>query len=145
MPVRPTLSHGGTGHSIGGRQDAGNACDREPPRRRYGEGAGVLHGHLELSAEGLDLGWVVRLSTPDGKAVVQLVTRDATAAEDPVVSVAVGADVDQVCSAGSSEWPTMLITNQKPNSQHSGSSSPAYSLTRPTATRRLLPISSRER
>jgi hypothetical protein len=101
--------------------------------------------YLGLSAEGLDLGWVVRLSTPDGKAVVQLVTRDATAAEDPVVSVAVGADVDQVCSAGSSEWPTMLITNQKPNSQHSGSSSPAYSLTRPTATRRLLPISSRER
>ena len=49
---------------------------------------------LGLDVEGLDLGWVVRLSTPDGRAVVQLVTRDATASEDAVVSVAVGGDVD---------------------------------------------------
>ena len=51
--------------------------------------------YLGLSSEGFDLGWVVRLSTPDGRAAVQLVTRDATASEDSVISVAVGSDVDQ--------------------------------------------------
>ena len=51
--------------------------------------------YLGLSAEGFDLGWVMRLSTPDGRAVVQLVTRDATASEDAVISVAVGGDVDR--------------------------------------------------
>ena len=40
---------------------------------------------LGLSTEGFDLGWVVRLCTPDGKAAVQLVTRDATASEDSVI------------------------------------------------------------
>lgn len=51
--------------------------------------------YLGLSSKGLDLGWVVRLSTPDGRASVQLVTRDATVSEDSVISVAVGRDIDQ--------------------------------------------------
>lgn len=51
--------------------------------------------YLGLSAQGFDLGWVTRLSTPDGRAVVQLLTHDATASEDAVISVAVGSDVDR--------------------------------------------------
>lgn len=50
--------------------------------------------YLGLNSVGLDLGWVVRLSTPDGGAAVQLVTRDASASEDSAISVAVGGDVD---------------------------------------------------
>ena len=50
---------------------------------------------LGLSSVVFDLGWVMRLATPDGKAAIQLVTRDATAPEDSVLSVAVGRDVDQ--------------------------------------------------
>lgn len=49
---------------------------------------------LGLTVEGFDLGWVVNLQSPDGRAVVQLVTRDATAAVDSVVSVHVGDDVE---------------------------------------------------
>jgi predicted enzyme related to lactoylglutathione lyase len=51
--------------------------------------------YLGLDSEQFDLGWVVRLSTPDGSAMVQLVTRDATASEGSVISVAVGMDVDE--------------------------------------------------
>jgi predicted enzyme related to lactoylglutathione lyase len=51
--------------------------------------------YLGLSSEEFNLGWVARLTTPDGRAVVQLVTQDATASENSVISVAVGADVDQ--------------------------------------------------
>jgi len=48
-----------------------------------------------LSVEGFNLGWVARYQSPDGNAVVQLVTGDATAPEDSVISVHVGADVDE--------------------------------------------------
>jgi catechol 2,3-dioxygenase-like lactoylglutathione lyase family enzyme len=51
--------------------------------------------YLGLSVEGFNLGWVARYQSPDGKAVVQLVTRDATASRDSVISVHVGADVDE--------------------------------------------------
>ena len=50
---------------------------------------------LGLSVENLDLGWVARYQTPDGNAVVQLVTRDATASHDSVISVHVGGGVDE--------------------------------------------------
>lgn len=50
-------------------------------------------GYLGLTHEGFDLGWVARYSSPDSGAVVQLVTRDAAATEDPVISVLVD-DVD---------------------------------------------------
>ena len=51
--------------------------------------------YLGLSVEGFNLGWVARYETPDGKARLQLVSRDATAPENPVISVAVGDDVDE--------------------------------------------------
>jgi catechol 2,3-dioxygenase-like lactoylglutathione lyase family enzyme len=50
--------------------------------------------YLGLSDEGFNLGWVMRLSSPDGRAVVQLVSRDATAPVDSVISVHVGDEVE---------------------------------------------------
>ena len=43
--------------------------------------------YLGLSAEEFNLGWVARYTSPDTGAHLQLVTRDAAAPEDPVVSV----------------------------------------------------------
>jgi catechol 2,3-dioxygenase-like lactoylglutathione lyase family enzyme len=51
--------------------------------------------YLGLSVEGFNLGWVANYRSPDGRAVVQLVTRDATAPHDSIISVHVGADVDE--------------------------------------------------
>ncbi len=45
--------------------------------------------------EGFNLGWVAHFQSPDGGAHVQLVTRDATAPEDSVLSVHVGPGVDE--------------------------------------------------
>lgn len=42
---------------------------------------------LGLSHEELNLGWVVRHTNPQTGAMVQLLTRDATAPEDPMISV----------------------------------------------------------
>jgi catechol 2,3-dioxygenase-like lactoylglutathione lyase family enzyme len=44
-------------------------------------------GFLGLSTEEFNLGWVARCTSPDTGANVQLVTGDATAAEDSVISV----------------------------------------------------------
>jgi catechol 2,3-dioxygenase-like lactoylglutathione lyase family enzyme len=43
--------------------------------------------YLGLSTEGFNMGWVARYTSPDTGANVQLVTRDATAPEDSVISV----------------------------------------------------------
>ena len=51
--------------------------------------------YLGLSVEVFDMGWVARFQSPDGQAVVQLVTRDATAAGDSVISVAVGDGIEE--------------------------------------------------
>ena len=51
--------------------------------------------YLGLSIEDFNLGWVARYVSPDGAASVQLVTRDATAPHDSVVSVHVGSGVDE--------------------------------------------------
>ena len=51
--------------------------------------------YLGLGVEEFNLGWVARYSTPGGDASVQLVTGDATAAHDSVISVHVGDDVDE--------------------------------------------------
>jgi catechol 2,3-dioxygenase-like lactoylglutathione lyase family enzyme len=51
-------------------------------------------GYLGLSSEGFNLGWVVNLHSADGRAVVQLVSGDATAPVDSVISVHVGDDVE---------------------------------------------------
>jgi catechol 2,3-dioxygenase-like lactoylglutathione lyase family enzyme len=50
-------------------------------------------GYLGLSAEEFNLGWVARYTSPETGAHLQLVTRDTTAPEDPVISVKVD-DVD---------------------------------------------------
>ena len=55
---------------------------------------------LGLSVEGFNLGWVVNLQSPDGRAVVQLVTRDATAPVDSVISVHVGDEVEEAQQRG---------------------------------------------
>jgi len=43
--------------------------------------------YLGLSTEEFNMGWVARYTSFDSGASVQLVTRDATAAEDSVISV----------------------------------------------------------
>lgn len=50
-------------------------------------------GYLGLRHEEIEMNWVTRFLSPDG-AAVQLVTRDATAPANPVISVAVGDDVE---------------------------------------------------
>ena len=51
--------------------------------------------YLGLSVEEFNMGWVARYTSPGGEASVQLVTRDATAPHDSVISVHVGASVDE--------------------------------------------------
>lgn len=43
--------------------------------------------YLGLSTEEFNMGWVARYTSPDTRANVQLVTRDATLPEDSVISV----------------------------------------------------------
>ena len=50
---------------------------------------------LGLSEERINMDWVTRFQSPDGQAVVQLVTHDATAPQNPAISVAVGDGVDE--------------------------------------------------
>lgn len=49
---------------------------------------------LGLSVEAFDLGWVVNLQSPDGRAALQLVSRDATAPVDSTISVHVGDEIE---------------------------------------------------
>lgn len=51
-------------------------------------------GYLGLSVEGFNLGWVAQFRSPDGRAQIQLLTHDAGAPTNPVVSVRVGGAVD---------------------------------------------------
>jgi predicted enzyme related to lactoylglutathione lyase len=44
-------------------------------------------GYLGLTIEDFNMGWVARYTSPDTGAIVQLVTHDATAAEDSVISI----------------------------------------------------------
>lgn len=46
-------------------------------------------GYLGLDDEAFNLGWVARYTSPETGAKIQLVTRDATAPENPVISVQV--------------------------------------------------------
>ena len=50
-------------------------------------------GFLGLSTEEFSLGWVARFTSPDGHASLQLVSGDASAPEDSVISVTTD-DVD---------------------------------------------------
>jgi predicted enzyme related to lactoylglutathione lyase len=48
---------------------------------------GFYTGYLGLTTEDFNMGWVARYTSPDAGGIVQLVTRDATAAEDAVISI----------------------------------------------------------
>jgi catechol 2,3-dioxygenase-like lactoylglutathione lyase family enzyme len=48
---------------------------------------GFYTGYLGLSTEEFNLGWVARYTSPDTGAHLQLVARDASAPEDPAISV----------------------------------------------------------
>ena len=48
---------------------------------------GFYTDYLGLTNEEFNMGWVARYSSADGEARLQLVTGDATAAEDSVISV----------------------------------------------------------
>lgn len=50
---------------------------------------------LGLTVEAFDLGWVTQLQSPDGRAVLQLVTKDASAPVDSSISVHVGEQVEE--------------------------------------------------
>ena len=60
-----------------------------------GSAQAFYRDYLGLDVEGFNLGWVAHYQSPDGRAHIQLVTGDATAPHDSVVSVHVGADVDE--------------------------------------------------
>jgi catechol 2,3-dioxygenase-like lactoylglutathione lyase family enzyme len=51
--------------------------------------------YLGLSVEGFNMGWVAHYQSADGKAHVQLVTKDATAPEDSAISIHVGSGVEE--------------------------------------------------
>jgi predicted enzyme related to lactoylglutathione lyase len=51
--------------------------------------------YLGLSVEAMNLGWVARYASADGRASVQLVAGDASSTEESVISVHVGSDVDE--------------------------------------------------
>jgi predicted enzyme related to lactoylglutathione lyase len=51
--------------------------------------------YLGLNVEEMNLGWVSRFSTPDGRASVQVVTRDESAPVDSQLSVHVGDEVEE--------------------------------------------------
>ncbi|GAA2089273.1 VOC family protein [Pseudolysinimonas kribbensis] len=64
---------------------------------RVPEGAAAREfytGFLGLTETAFDLGWVIRLQSPDGRAELQLVTRDAGSPVDSVISVHVGDEVE---------------------------------------------------
>jgi catechol 2,3-dioxygenase-like lactoylglutathione lyase family enzyme len=48
---------------------------------------GFYTDYLGLSTEEFNMGWVARYTSPDTGANIQLVTRDATAPEDSVISI----------------------------------------------------------
>lgn len=56
---------------------------------------GFYADFLGLSDEQMNLGWVARFASPDGRAVVQVVTHDESSPADSVLSVHVGGDVDE--------------------------------------------------
>jgi predicted enzyme related to lactoylglutathione lyase len=64
------------------------------PVEDMAEARAFYQDFLGLSVEEMNLGWVARYRTPDGRAVVQLVTRDESAPVDSQLSVHVGEGVE---------------------------------------------------
>ena len=65
-----------------------SVADLSNAREFYGD-------FLGLTVESMNLGWVARWQSPDGRAVLQVVTRDATAPVDSAISVHVGEGVTE--------------------------------------------------
>ncbi len=59
------------------------------------ERAREFFGFLGLTEETMNQGWVARFSSPDSDACVQVVTRDASAPEDSVMTIKVD-DADAI-------------------------------------------------
>jgi len=59
-----------------------------------GEARSFYADYLGLSVEEMNLGWVARFATPDGRAVIQLVSGDESAPVDSAISVHVGDEVE---------------------------------------------------
>ena len=78
--------------------------------------------YLGLSVEEFNMGWVARYSSPSGKASVQLVTRDATAPHDSVISVHVGAGVDEAYAEASGGGTRSFTRSRKRRGACDGSS-----------------------
>jgi catechol 2,3-dioxygenase-like lactoylglutathione lyase family enzyme len=79
-------------------QGGSNASDRhqcEPSVADIAAARDFYTDYLGLSVEEFNLEWVARYRLPSGQASVQLVTRNATAPHDSVISVHVGASVDE--------------------------------------------------
>ncbi len=64
------------------------------PATDLGEAREFYMDYLGLSVEEMNLGWVARFTTPDGRASVQVVTRDESAPVDSQLSVHVGDEVE---------------------------------------------------
>jgi predicted enzyme related to lactoylglutathione lyase len=60
-----------------------------------GAASDFYRGYLGLDGGGMDLGWVASFESADGTVRVHLVTEDATAPENPAISVAVGDGVEE--------------------------------------------------
>lgn len=59
------------------------------------EARDFYQNYLDLSDEHLNMDWVTRFQSPDGQAVVQLITHDATAPLNAAISVTVGDGVEK--------------------------------------------------
>jgi predicted enzyme related to lactoylglutathione lyase len=69
--------------------------------------------YLGLSNEEFNMGWVARYASADAKAKVQLVTRDATAPEDSVISVCTD-DIDGAYAEARE------LGRDRPSTEHGG-------------------------
>src|ERR1700753_33206 len=54
-----------------------------------GSARGFYADYLGLSVEEFNLGWVARYTSPDTGANIQILSRDATATENPIASIKV--------------------------------------------------------
>jgi catechol 2,3-dioxygenase-like lactoylglutathione lyase family enzyme len=93
MPPAPR-DHAGAGRDDGGSMRVTRVVANLPVADIAAARDFYTH-YLGLSVEDFNLGWVARYRSPDGNAFVQLVTHDATASQDSVISALVGSDVDE--------------------------------------------------
>src|SRR5438132_1416628 len=85
--------HGNSDRALEAMASLAEWCDDDPELLE--QARGFYTDYLGLNVEGCNLGWVAQYRSPDGRAYVQLVTRDATSPQDSVISVHVGLDIDE--------------------------------------------------